>query len=52
VSNNTQRLQVDHDHETKVIRGLLCYRCNSALAAFGDSVEGLETALAYLKATG
>lgn len=39
---------VDHCHVTKVVRGLLCRRCNTALAAFGDDIEGLQRAITYL----
>lgn len=42
-------LAVDHDHESGKVRGLLCGRCNTALGALGDSVAGLERALAYLR---
>lgn len=41
-------LAVDHCHSTKAIRGLLCGKCNKALGLFGDSVEGVKAALAYL----
>ena len=44
-----QRLAVDHDHRTNKVRGLLCYRCNSALGLFQDSESILEQALLYLK---
>jgi hypothetical protein len=40
---------IDHDHGTGELRGWLCDGCNSALARFGDSVEGLQAALAYLE---
>lgn len=41
---------VDHDHETGLIRGLLCWDCNSAVGKLGDTAEALERALVYLKA--
>jgi len=40
---------VDHDHKSGAIRGILCKPCNTALGAFGDSVEGLMRALEYLR---
>src|SRR6185503_3329992 len=30
------RLYIDHDHETGLIRGLLCSRCNSAIGYFDE----------------
>jgi hypothetical protein len=42
-----QRLVVDHDHDTGVIRGLLCVSCNVALGSF-SSKERLTSALSYL----
>lgn len=41
-------LDVDHDHLTGQIRGLLCRACNTALGKFRDSPELLATAIAYL----
>lgn len=43
------RLSVDHDHETKAIRGLLCSACNSGLGRFKDKEELLVRALEYLR---
>lgn len=41
-------LGVDHDHDTRAVRGLLCARCNGALGILGDNVEGLTRALAHV----
>ena len=40
---------VDHNHTTGIVRGLLCYRCNSGLGVFGDDIEGLQRVVEYLK---
>lgn len=47
-----RKLYVDHCHETNRVRGLLCGPCNTAIGQLGDTVEGLERALAYLKEEG
>ncbi len=44
-----EALHVDHDHETGMIRGLLCFRCNAGLGSFRDSPLALASASEYLK---
>lgn len=39
---------VDHCHETKQVRGLLCAGCNHALGKVKDSVETLVRLAVYL----
>lgn len=44
-----RRLAVDHCHKTKIIRGLLCFSCNSALGHFKDDPNILRKAAVYLE---
>jgi hypothetical protein len=43
------KLHVDHCHTTGIVRGLLCYNCNSGLGRFKDNINFLNTAINYLK---
>ena len=47
--NSTTNLCYDHDHYTMEFRGVLCVSCNGAFGKFGDSIEGLERAINYLR---
>lgn len=42
-------LDVDHDHATGFVRGLLCNQCNCGIAKFRDNPALLESAATYLK---
>ena len=42
------RLHVDHCHNTKKVRGLLCQACNHGLGHFRDNASYLVSAIFYL----
>lgn len=43
------RLDIDHNHETGKVRGLLCNNCNQALGRLNDDPNLLRLAAAYLE---
>jgi hypothetical protein len=45
----TRRLAIDHCHKTGIIRGLLCYRCNTTLGKIEDNKELLLKMVNYLE---
>ena len=47
-----QATDVDHCHDTNIIRGFLCSECNTGIGKLGDNEEGVERALNYLKKGG
>ena len=49
--DSSVRPHVDHDHLTKGVRGLLCWKCNIGIGLLGDSVESLKKALDYLQSS-
>ncbi|WP_240489893.1 endonuclease VII domain-containing protein [Actinomadura atramentaria] len=42
-------VHVDHDHETGLVRGILCFSCNGALGQFDDDVHRMIEAADYLE---
>jgi len=48
-SGKQKRLQIDHDHSTGKIRGLLCSNCNTALGLFKDNPHAIDAAAQYLR---
>lgn len=42
-------LVVDHNHDTGIVRSLLCQSCNRGLGSFGEDVGVILAAAAYLK---
>lgn len=45
---NVKRLAVDHDHDTGLVRGLLCFHCNQAIGLLKDSPDLVANVYSYL----
>lgn len=48
VRNGKTRFDIDHNHETGEVRGLLCGHCNRALGMLADSVDRATMLLTYI----
>lgn len=48
-SNFEKRLYVDHNHNTEVVRALLCVNCNMLIGHAREDIEVLNKAINYLK---
>jgi hypothetical protein len=49
--NGPRRLSIDHCHDSGVVRGMLCNRCNGGLGFFRHDVDLLLAAAEYLRYT-
>lgn len=48
ISVSGKNKHIDHDHETKQLRGILCSKCNRALGYMNDDAKKLQIAIDYL----
>ena len=48
-NKSVDKLCIDHDHQTKKIRGLLCNNCNTSLGLMYDDVGMLQKLIQYLE---
>lgn len=46
--NGKKKMFVDHNHDTGIVRGLLCNPCNVGLGNFRDRIDLLRLAINYL----
>lgn len=47
--DESKRISVDHNHQTNVVRDLLCYKCNSILGLLNDDEDLVWNVLEYIK---
>lgn len=45
---NNGELNIDHDHSTGKVRGLLCNHCNTGIGMMKDDVKRMKAAIKYL----
>ncbi len=47
--NDKVKPDVDHNHQTKIVRGILCHACNLAIGYLQDDVAVVQKLLDYLE---
>lgn len=47
--NKDESINIDHDHVTNIVRGLLCRSCNTLLGYARDDIKVLQNAVNYLE---
>lgn len=47
VCGTSDNLNIDHDHATGLVRGLLCHNCNAALGMLSDDPERTQALARY-----
>lgn len=52
IRNRSERLLIDHDHESGNVRGLLCHPCNVVLGFVRDNPDRLRALINYLERVG
>lgn len=49
---NRKFFEIDHNHKTGKVRGLLCALCNKGLGMFRDNITAIKNAASYLEERG
>jgi hypothetical protein len=49
ICKNERELEVDHNHDNGIIRGLLCSSCNKLIGFANDDISILKSAIEYLE---
>jgi len=49
LNNFDNDINIDHDHKTEKVRGLLCRKCNLLLGYSRDNIHFLQRAISYLQ---
>lgn len=49
LGQNSKKNHIDHCHKTKIVRGLLCQRCNQGIGLLNHNFDLLQKAALYCK---